>query len=151
MLLKFPAWKIVLVIGAVFLGIFFCIPNFFSEAGRAQYLSWFPTSAMKQGLDLKGGASILLEVDPDELRHNQLRQLNTRVRDALRARLDCSYSAMSISSQLLLLMSDGLLWLCALRLTTVSSAATKSRILSKWPSFSSMPLMPLLDISDMLL
>ncbi|HEV7692295.1 MAG TPA: protein translocase subunit SecD [Hyphomonadaceae bacterium] len=85
MLLKFPAWKIVIVIAAVFLGIFFCIPNFFSEAGRAQYLSWFPTSAMKQGLDLKGGASILLEVDPDELRHNQLKQLNTRVRDALRA------------------------------------------------------------------
>jgi len=85
MLLKFPAWKVVLVIGAVFLGIFFCIPNFFSEAGRAQYLSWFPTSALKQGLDLKGGASILLEVDPDELRNNQLRQLNTRVRDTLRA------------------------------------------------------------------
>jgi preprotein translocase subunit SecD len=84
MLLKFPAWKVTIVLATLFLCLFFCIPNFFTEQQRKDHLGWFPTGAVKLGLDLKGGASILLEVDADELRHNQLRQMSTRAREELR-------------------------------------------------------------------
>jgi preprotein translocase subunit SecD len=84
MLLKFPAWKVALTLGTLLVCLFFAIPNFFSEQQRKDYLGWFPSGAVKLGLDLKGGASILLEVDADELRHNQLRALSTRVREELR-------------------------------------------------------------------
>lgn len=80
MLLKFPAWKVALLVGALILGAILCLPNVLPE----RYLGWLPTNALKLGLDLKGGASILLEVDPDELRANQLKLLSTSVRDELR-------------------------------------------------------------------
>jgi preprotein translocase subunit SecD len=80
MLLKFPAWKVALVLVTLLIGAILCLPNLLP----AQYSGWVPTGPLKLGLDLKGGASILLEVDPDELRANQLRRLSTEVRDELR-------------------------------------------------------------------
>ncbi|MDP3736102.1 MAG: protein translocase subunit SecD [Hyphomonadaceae bacterium] len=80
MLLKFPAWKVVLVIVTLTIGTILCLPNIVSE----KYLGWLPTGPMTLGLDLKGGASILLEVDPEELRANKLSELSTSVREELR-------------------------------------------------------------------
>lgn len=80
MLLRFPAWKVVLVILSLFVGTILCLPNVVPE----RYLAWLPTGPLNLGLDLKGGASILLEVDPDELRTNKLTELSTSVREALR-------------------------------------------------------------------
>ena len=80
MLLKFPAWKVVLVIVTLTIGSILCLPNFVPE----KYLGWLPTGPMTLGLDLKGGASILLEVDPEELRTNKLAELSTSVREEFR-------------------------------------------------------------------
>ena len=80
MLLKFPAWKVVLVIVTLTIGSILCLPNIVPE----KYLGWLPTGPMTLGLDLKGGASILLEVDPDELRTNKLAELSTSAREELR-------------------------------------------------------------------
>ena len=80
MLLKFPAWKVALLLVTLLIGAVLSLPNVLP----AQYSGWIPTGALRLGLDLKGGASILLEVDPDELRANQLKLLSTSVRDELR-------------------------------------------------------------------
>jgi protein-export membrane protein SecD len=80
MLLRFPPWKVAIVLVTVVLGIVLCLPNVLPE----QYRRYLPTGPMNLGLDLRGGASILLEVDPDELRTNKLADLRTSVREELR-------------------------------------------------------------------
>jgi protein-export membrane protein SecD len=86
MLLKFPAWKTALIVVTLLVGCILCLPNLVSEADRKAYLGWVPSSAMKLGLDLRGGASILLEVDPVELAHNKAVELSRDVRQALNQR-----------------------------------------------------------------
>ncbi len=84
MLLRFPPWKIALVLVALFLGALLCVPNLVTEQQRKDYLAWLPTGPLNLGLDLKGGASILLEVDPVELRTNELRNVSRMVGEKLR-------------------------------------------------------------------
>lgn len=84
MLLRFPLWKVVLVLGTLFIGLLCAAPNVLTEEQRAQYLGWLPVKPLNLGLDLKGGASILLEVDPVELRQNELRNVNRAVGEKLR-------------------------------------------------------------------
>jgi protein-export membrane protein SecD len=84
MLLRFPPWKVAIVLVALVLGTLLCLPNFFQDADGKSRMTWWPTGPMNLGLDLKGGASILLEVDPVELRTNKLTELSTSVRDELR-------------------------------------------------------------------
>lgn len=79
MLLRFAPWKITLILLAVIVGAFFALPNVVPESQRG----WHPGSPMNLGLDLRGGASILLEVDPNELRTNRLREISRDVRDTL--------------------------------------------------------------------
>ncbi len=82
MLLRFAPWKITLILFAVIVGAFFALPNVLSEEERG----WHPGAPMNLGLDLRGGASILLEVDPEELRTNRLREISRDIRDKLRDR-----------------------------------------------------------------
>src|SRR5450432_1029981 len=86
MLLKFSAWKVILIVVTLLVGVVLCLPNFVSEADRKTYLGWVPSGAMKLGLDLRGGASILLEVDPVELAHNKAVELSRDVRQTLNQR-----------------------------------------------------------------
>ncbi|HEY7799706.1 MAG TPA: protein translocase subunit SecD, partial [Hyphomonadaceae bacterium] len=79
MLLRFPAWKVAIVIVTLIVGAMLCLPNVLPD----QYRRYFPTGPMNLGLDLKGGVSILLEVDPIELRTNKLNELSTSVRTEL--------------------------------------------------------------------
>lgn len=83
-MLRFPLWKVLLILGTILLGTVACLPNLVNEEQRAQYLSWLPVKPLNLGLDLKGGASILLEVDPVELRQNELRNVNRAVGEKLR-------------------------------------------------------------------
>jgi protein-export membrane protein SecD len=84
MLLRFPLWKVILVLGTLLVGTVACLPNLLTEEQRAQYIPWLPIKPLNLGLDLKGGASILLEVDPVELRQNELRNVNRAVGEKLR-------------------------------------------------------------------
>jgi protein-export membrane protein SecD len=84
MLLRFPPWKVALVVVTLALGALFALPNVLSEQQRADYLGWLPVKPLNLGLDLKGGASILLEVDPVELQQNELRNVNRAVGEKLR-------------------------------------------------------------------
>jgi protein-export membrane protein SecD len=86
MLLKFAAWKTTLILVTLLVGVILCLPNLVSEADRKTYLGWVPSSAMKLGLDLRGGASILLDVDPVELAHNKAIEMSRDVRQVLNER-----------------------------------------------------------------
>jgi protein-export membrane protein SecD len=77
MLLRFPPWKVALVLGALLVGLLLTVPNVTS-------VPWWPTQPLKLGLDLKGGASISLEIDPVELRANEIKNINRQVGDKLR-------------------------------------------------------------------
>ena len=83
MLLKFSAWKVTLIVVALLVGVILCLPNLVTEQDRKAYLGWLPSGPMKLGLDLRGGASILLEIDPVELAHNKAVELNRDVRQTL--------------------------------------------------------------------
>lgn len=84
MLLRFPPWKVALVVGTLVIGLLLCLPNILTEQQRKDYFGWWPTQPLKLGLDLKGGASISLEIDPVELRTNELRNFNRMIGEKLR-------------------------------------------------------------------
>ncbi|MEM8921141.1 MAG: protein translocase subunit SecD, partial [Pseudomonadota bacterium] len=82
-MLSFPTWKITLVLGLVLLGALFSLPNFLG--GRA-LPGFMPSATMNLGLDLRGGSYLLLEVDPDELKTNRLRELSSEIAKSLTRR-----------------------------------------------------------------
>ncbi|MFZ4686276.1 MAG: protein translocase subunit SecD [Hyphomonadaceae bacterium] len=84
MLLRFPPWKVALVLATLILGLLLTLPNVLTEKQREDYFSWWPTQPLKLGLDLKGGASISLEIPENDLRTNELRQVNRMVGEKLR-------------------------------------------------------------------
>jgi len=92
MLLRFEPWKVALLLGTLLIGLLMAVPNIVPPEMLAKAtadkpggaLSWWPTQPLKLGLDLKGGASISLELDPAELRTNELRNVNRMVGDKLR-------------------------------------------------------------------
>jgi preprotein translocase subunit SecD len=114
-MLYFEGWKKALVIGTLLLGVLFALPNLFFErtdaASRARaeiarieqrgdavpatlveaarrWPSWLPGRPMNLGLDLRGGAHVLVEVRIDEVYAEKLIALWPEAREALRARRD---------------------------------------------------------------
>jgi len=84
MLLRFPPWKVALVLATLVVGLLLTMPNLLSEQQRKDYFGWWPTQPLKLGLDLKGGASISLEIPEADLRANELREVNRMVGEKLR-------------------------------------------------------------------
>ena len=62
-------WKKVLIIAICVLGILYALPNALSPTARAHLQeslpSWMPVKTVNLGLDLRGGAHLLYEVDVD--------------------------------------------------------------------------------------
>jgi preprotein translocase subunit SecD len=73
-------WKIVLVLLAFAFGLVFTLPNLLPTSITAAMPSW-ASKRLNLGLDLQGGSYLLLEVDTDALRKEQLTNL---VEDARR-------------------------------------------------------------------
>src|ERR1700726_2329563 len=82
-MLYFANWKILLICGVCALGVLFSLPNLLSPA----QLSWLPSSIPHRqvalGLDLRGGSSLLLQVDVAAAQRDQLNSIVDNVRDAL--------------------------------------------------------------------
>ncbi len=68
----------------VLLGIMFALPNLFSKESLNQFPDWMPTYQMNLGLDLKGGAHLLLQVDEDKLIEERIENLRDDVRRIVR-------------------------------------------------------------------
>ncbi len=110
-MLYFSLWKKTLVIGVCLLGALFAAPNIFYDAAdtasrartqialleardetpsaalladAARWPSFLPASALNLGLDLRGGAHLLVEVAVEDVYRDQLIGLWPAARDALR-------------------------------------------------------------------
>ena len=76
----FATWKKILVVLVSIIGIGFAFPNVLSDKQRIQIPDWLPKQNMNLGLDLQGGAHLLLEVDTKTV----FRERNESMIDALR-------------------------------------------------------------------
>lgn len=83
-MLHFSNTKIALIVAVVVFGFVAIIPNFLSDATRASLPSFLPNKQLSLGLDLKGGAHLLLRMDEQELRDDLLKTLRDDARKNLR-------------------------------------------------------------------
>ncbi len=83
-MVRFPTWKIVLVLITAFLGVGFAVPNLMPASLLSQIPSWLPHKHMNLGLDLRGGAHLLLEAEIQVAVKESLGSLRQGVRDELR-------------------------------------------------------------------
>lgn len=82
-MLHFPRWKIIVITAICGFFVLMAIPSLTPESQRAAFPSWFPNKAVSLGLDLQGGSQLLLEIDFDAYKRDQL----TNLQDDIRARL----------------------------------------------------------------
>jgi preprotein translocase subunit SecD len=85
-MLRFPTWKIALVLGICVLGLVYALPNLFPRAEMERMPDWLPHEQINLGLDLQGGSHLLLEVDTQAVVHERLETLVDDVRVTLRRR-----------------------------------------------------------------
>lgn len=83
-MIHIPLWRTLLIISVCLLGIIFVSPNFFTRQQLETFPSWFPKSQVVLGLDLQGGAHLLLEVDFNAIVKEQMNSLTDTVRTSLR-------------------------------------------------------------------
>lgn len=83
-MIHIPLWKTILTVAICLLGLVFVSPNFFTRDQLAHFPSWFPQNQLVLGLDLQGGAHLLLEVDFDAVAIEQMHSLTDTVRAIFR-------------------------------------------------------------------
>lgn len=89
-MLIIPRWKIVLILGVALMGILYSLPNVAGPEMRAwlheNVPSWMPGKTVNLGLDLRGGAHLLYEVDVDGVFRERgdlmVQDLRTELREA---------------------------------------------------------------------
>jgi preprotein translocase subunit SecD len=85
--MNFPKWKEILIACVCGFGVFFALPNILPQNILSKLPSWAPNQKVYLGLDLRGGAHLLLEVDLDSVINDYLNQELDAVRTALRKEL----------------------------------------------------------------
>jgi preprotein translocase subunit SecD len=83
-MLYFARWKIVVVVIACLAGLAFTAPNFFSKSSLQNSPTWLPRDQVRLGLDLQGGAHLLIEVLEDSVVDQRLNDLVETIRIELR-------------------------------------------------------------------
>ena len=83
-MLHFSTWKQIAIILTCALGVLLVLPNFFSKEALARWPSWIPHSQLNLGLDLRGGAHLLLSMEASEVRKDWLDTLRDDARKRLR-------------------------------------------------------------------
>ena len=83
-MLHFERWKIVAIVMTCLAGVLFTFPNFFSKETVAGWPWWMPHRQLPLGLDLQGGAHLLLAMDTNELEKDWLSTLRDDARKSLR-------------------------------------------------------------------
>jgi protein-export membrane protein SecD len=82
-MLYFSKWKVALILGICLLGVIFAAPNMISPEVLKK-IPFLPSKQINLGLDLQGGAHLLLQVDMDSVIKDRLDQEVDSVRGALR-------------------------------------------------------------------
>jgi protein-export membrane protein SecD len=83
-MLRFPTWKVVLILGTCVLGLVLSLPNLFSREQLQRLPDWLPREQINLGLDLQGGSHLLLEVDLQAVVEERLATLVDDIRGLLR-------------------------------------------------------------------
>jgi protein-export membrane protein SecD len=83
-MLQLARWKVILVAVVTVMGLAFAFPNFVPEGARENIPGFLPRQAINLGLDLRGGSQLLLEVDVNTLRRQQLDNVADQMASALR-------------------------------------------------------------------
>jgi protein-export membrane protein SecD len=83
-MLYFPRWQTALILLVVAAGILATIPNFFPTETVASWPNFLPKKQMVLGLDLRGGAHLLLEVDRNSVIEDRVETLEGDIRQTLR-------------------------------------------------------------------
>ena len=89
-------WKVTLVLLVCLAGLIFSFPNLFGRHTVENWPSFLPKSQINLGLDLQGGAYLLLEVDSSAVVKERLDELTNEVRVALRG-AGVGYQALGVS------------------------------------------------------
>ena len=80
-MVNYPRWAIAFTLIICVWGIIFASANFFNESAK-----FLPDSKVRLGLDLQGGAHLLLEVEVDEVVKATLGSIESSARRELRRR-----------------------------------------------------------------
>lgn len=83
-MLHFDRWKIIAILLTCLAGFMFALPNFVSKETLATWPNFVPKRQMPLGLDLRGGAHLLLALDQDEIRKDWLQGVQDSSRASLR-------------------------------------------------------------------
>lgn len=79
-------WLIIFYSAVLFFGVLISLPNLFSKDFMQKHLPWLPDTRVTLGLDLKGGSSLVLEVDRDAVKkeaiHTQLQKIQNALQKA---------------------------------------------------------------------
>jgi preprotein translocase subunit SecD len=83
-MLHFERWKIIAIVLAAIAGVVFAVPNMFAKETVAGWPGFLPKKQVSLGLDLRGGAHLLLQMDSAELRKDWLETIRDDARKQLR-------------------------------------------------------------------
>ncbi|WP_407051351.1 protein translocase subunit SecD [Methyloraptor flagellatus] len=95
-MLYFSRWKLIAITLTCLAGLVLAVPNFLSKDTLKSLPSWMPQRTMTLGLDLQGGAHLLLEVDTASLVKDRLDVLRDDIRRVLRE-AKIGYTGLGIS------------------------------------------------------
>ena len=82
--MRYPRWKLAVIIGICLLGLILTLPNFIPQGTLAALPNIMPKSRIVLGLDLQGGSSLLLEVDTGAIVKERLDNFVNDLRGSLR-------------------------------------------------------------------
>ncbi len=83
-MLHFARWKIVAITLTCLVGLLFALPNLFSKETVQSWPDWLPKRQINLGLDLRGGAHLMLSMDVNDVRQDWLEALRDDARRRLR-------------------------------------------------------------------
>ncbi|WP_336276564.1 protein translocase subunit SecD [Bartonella sp. CB178] len=103
--MRTPGWLTALCCFILLGSIYIALPNLFSQK-RVQTSSFLPDTRVTLGLDLQGGSSLLLEIDTEALKRDQLRTVLSNVRNTLREKRIHTSSIRIIEDSVVAVISD---------------------------------------------
>ena len=83
-MLNLPRWQVIGIIAVTALAMLFALPNLLPGSVLDKLPAWYQASRINLGLDLRGGAHFLLEVDLRSVLNERLTNLTDSVRGELR-------------------------------------------------------------------
>lgn len=82
--MRTQSWKLYIYAAIILWGIVMALPNILPADMRTQIPTWMPHKTVTLGLDLRGGAHLVLEVDSQALIKEKTQLLQSDIRNALR-------------------------------------------------------------------